>query len=163
MPLNSVQIYVANLVDGIQVPTIDKPIEAFITPPTVEDIDGPKAYIWGARNRGKRQTMPRGRAPAAGFKRLDWTIDIYLVHLTTPDEANLDQEFPLIIDSVLTALWSTPMPVVIEDPTSGQVSQIQAIGEQWELEYPPERTPATLRMLYYSSRIAMDVVEILQA
>lgn len=149
--------------DGLAVPTIAQPIEAYITPPTVEDIDGPRAYIWGARNRGKRQTMPRGIAPAAGFKRLDWTIDIYLVYLTTPDDSNVDQEFPLIIDAVLTKLWSTTMPVVITDPTTGQVSQIQAIGESWELEYPPERTPATLRMLYYSSRIAMDVMEVLQA
>lgn len=163
MPLNSVQIYVANLVNGIQVPGIAKPIEAFITPPTVEELDGPKAYIWGARNRGRRQTMPRGIAPAAGFKRLDWTIDIYLVYETMPDEPNIDQEFPLIIDAVLTKLWSTTMPFVIEDPTTGQVSQIQAIGEEWELEYPPERTPSTLRMIYYTSRIAMDVVEIVQA
>jgi hypothetical protein len=107
--------------------------------------------------------MPRGIAPAAGFKRLDWTIDIYLVYLTTPDDSNVDQEFPLIIDAVLTKLWSTTMPVVITDPTTGQVSQVQSIGESWDLEYPPERTPATLRMLYYSSRIAMDVMEVLQA
>jgi hypothetical protein len=162
-PLNSVQQFVANIVNGIQVPTITKPIEAFITPPTVEDIDGPKAYIWGARNRGRRQTMPRGIAPHAGFKRLDWTVDIYLVYETTPDDPLIDQAFPLIIDSVLAKLWTTTMPQIITDPTSGQVSQIQSIGEEWELEYPPERTPATLRMIWYSSRIAMDVLEIVQA
>lgn len=163
MPLNSVQQYVAGLVNGIQVATIEKPIEAFITPPTVEDIDGPKAYVWGARNRGRRQTMPRGIAPAAGFKRLDWTVDIYLVYETTPDDPMVDQEFPLIIDAVLTKLWSTPMPVFITDPITQQVSQIQSVGEQWDLEYPPERTPATLRMLWYSARIAMDILEIVQA
>lgn len=163
MPLNSVQIYVANLLNNLQVPTITKPIEAYITPPTVEDVDGPRAYIWGARSRARRQTMPRGIAPRAGFKEINWTVDIYLVHLTTPDEPTIDQEFPLIVDTVLTQLWSTTMPIVIVDPTTGQESQIQAIGEEWELEYPPERLPATLRMLYFSCRIAMDVKEIVQA
>ena len=163
MPLNSVQMFVANEINNLQVPTIAKPIEAFITPPTVQEIDGPKAYIWGGRNRGRRQTMPRGIAPAAGFKRLDWTIDIYLVYETTPDDPNIDQEFPLIIDAVLAKLWTTTMPQIITDPTTGQVSQIQAIGEEWDLEYPPERTPATLRMIWYSSRISMNVLEIVQA
>lgn len=163
MPLNSVQQFVLQQIDGLQVPTIPQPIEAFITPPPVEPINGPKAYVWGARNRGRRQTMPRGIAPAAGFKRLDWTVDVYLVYETMADDPMVDQEFPLIIDAVLTKLWTTTMPQVITDTVTGQVSQIQSIGEEWTLDYPPERTPATLRMLWYSSRIAMDVLEIVQA
>lgn len=163
MPLNSVQQYVANQINGLQIPTLAQPLEAFITPPAFEAINGPKAYVWGGRNRGRRQTMPRGIAPAAGFKRLDWTVDIYLVYETMADEPLIDQEFPLIIDAVLTKLWSTTMPVIITDPTTNQVSQIQSVGEEWGLEYPPERTPSTLRMLWYSARIAMDILEILQA
>jgi hypothetical protein len=163
LPLNSVQQYVANQINGIQVPTIPQPIEAFITPPAMEAPNGPKAYIWGARNRGRRQTMPRGIAPAAGFKRLDWTVDIYLIYETLADDPMIDQDFPLIIDAVLTKLWTTTMPVFITDPVTEQVSQIQSVGEEWNLEYPPERTPSTLRTVWYSSRIAMDILEIVQA
>lgn len=169
MPLNSVQSYVKGILDGLTLPApTGQPastLTAWVTPPTLEDLNGPRAYIWGGRNRGYRQTMPRAKPnqPATGgFKWLDWTIDIYLVYLTAPDDAQIDQEFPLMVDAVLSALWNTTMPVFITDPTTGLESQVLAIGEDWELEYPPERTPATLRMLYYTCRIAMDVREAVQ-
>lgn len=159
MPLNSVQVYVQSLLADLPIPALDRNLEAYITPPTVEDIDRPKAYIYGARLRGQRQTAPRG----PGFKRLNWMVDVYLSWETVPDEPSVDQEFPLIVDAVLKAAWTTTMPLVITDPTTGQKSQILAIGEDFELEYPPERTPATLRLLYYTARIGLDVYEAVQA
>jgi hypothetical protein len=158
MPLNSVQIYVQSLLADLPIPALDRNLEAYITPPTVEDIDRPKAYIYGARLRGMRQSAPRG----PGFKRLNWMVDVYLSWETMPDEPSVDQEFPLIVDAVMTKTWTTTMPLFITDPTTGVVSQILAIGEDFELEYPPERTPSTLRMLYYTARIGLDVYEAVQ-
>jgi hypothetical protein len=163
MPLNSIQWHVKGLIDNLVIPGSTPTLEAFITPPTVDTLDRPKAYVWGARMRGNRQTMPRGIAPAAGFKRLTWQIDVYLSYETNPDSPSIDQEFPLIVDAVMAALWSAPMPVFVTDPTTGLQSQLLAIGEEFEFEYPPEKVPATLRMLYYTSRLGMTVVEAVQA
>jgi hypothetical protein len=159
MPLNSVQQYVKGLLNDLPVPGQDKTIEAYITPPTVEDIDRPKAYIWGGRLRGMRQTAPRG----LGFKRLNWVVDVYLVWETLPDGPTIDSEFPLIIDAVLNKTWTTTMPIKIQDPQTGQSSQILQVGEDFELEYPPERMPSTLRTLYWTARLGLDVYEAVQA
>ena len=159
MPLNSVQEYVKNLLDGLQIPGGGAPLEAYITPPTVEDIDRPKAYVQGARLRGQRQTAPRG----PGFKRLNWMVDVYITYETVPDSVTVDQEMPLIIDAIMNKTWTTVMPLFIQDQVTGVRSQILAIGEDFELEYPPERTPATLRMLYYVARLGLDVYEAVQA
>jgi hypothetical protein len=159
VPLLSVQTYVQGLLDGLTIPGLSVPLEAYITPPTVEDIDRPKAYIWGSRLRVQRQTMPRG----AGFKHLGWMVDIYLVYETNPDSPTVDQEFPAIVDAVMSKLWTTPTPLLITDPLTGVVSQLLNVGENFEFEYPPERTPATLRMLFYSCRIGMELYEAVQA
>lgn len=159
MPLNSVQEYVKGLLDGLPIPGGGAPLEAYITPPTVEDIDRPKAYVQGARLRGQRQTAPRG----PGFKRLNWMVDVYITYETVPDSVTVDQEMPLIIDAIMNKTWTTVMPLFIQDQVTGVRSQILAIGEDFELEYPPERTPATLRMLYYVARLGLDVYEAVQA
>lgn len=159
MPLNSVQQYIKGLINDLPVPGQDKTIEAYITPPTVEDIDRPKAYIWGGRLRGMRQTAPRG----PGFKRLNWVVDVYLVWETLPYGPTIDSEFPLIIDAVMNKTWTTKMPIQIQDPQTGQPSQILQIGEEFELEYPPERMPSTLRTLYWTARLGLDVYEAVQA
>lgn len=159
IPLNSIQWHVKNLLDGLVVPGTTQTLEAYITPPAVEELDNPKAYVWGARLVGKRQTMPRG----AGFKKLTWQVDVYLSYETNPDSPTVDQEFPLIIDLVMATLWATPMPIFITDPTTGLQSQLLEIGEEFQLEYPPERMPATLRMLYYTARLGLTVYEAVQA
>lgn len=159
MPLLSVQEYVKGQLDGLIIPGIPQALEAYVTPPTVEDIDRPKAYIWGGRCRIQRQTMPRG----AGFKHLGWMVDIYLAYETNPDSPTVDQEFPAIVDAVFNKLWTTTTPLFITDPLTGVQSQLLNVGENMEFEYPPERTPATLRMLYYSCRIGMELFEAVQA
>ena len=168
MPLSSVQPYLKGLLDGMPVPSPSggsQTLTAWVTPPTVEDLDGPRAYVWGGRQHGRRQTMPRAKPnepETGGFRRIDHTIDIYLVYLANPDDVELDQEFPLLIDAVLAQLWNAVMPTKIADATTGVVSQVLELGEDWEIEYPPVHAPATQRMVYYSCRIAMDVQEAVQ-
>jgi hypothetical protein len=159
VPLNSVQLYVRSLLDELQIPGLNVALEAYVTPPMVEDIDRPKAYVMASRGRARRQTAPRG----PGFKRIDWTVDVYVTYETVPDSDTIDQEMPLIIDAICTKLWTTTMPLFIEDPTTGLKSQVLQIGEEFDIEYPPERTPATLRMLYYTARLGFDVYEAVQA
>lgn len=159
MPLLSVQTYVQGLLNGLAIPGMTQTLEAYVTPPTVEDLDRPKAYIWGGRLRVSRQTMPRTQ----GFKHLAWMVDIYLVYETNPDSPTVDQEFTAIVDAVMNKLWTTTTPLFITDPLTGVLSQLLNVGEEMEFEYPPERTPATLRMLFYSCRIGMELYEAVQA
>lgn len=168
MPLNSVQQYVNGLIDGLVVEDGIPALQSYVQPPVLEDLDGPRAYVWGGRLAGKRQSMPRINyetvdQSTAGYKWLDWTIDVYISYLTNPDDVNVDQEFPLIVDAVMWKFWTTQMPLFITDPTTGLLSQILAIGEEFDLEYPPEKTPATMRMLYYTCRLSLRVYEAVQA
>lgn len=170
MPLKSVQKYVKGLIDGLTIPGQLNPLTAHITPPALEDLNGPIAYVWGGHLNVSRQTMPRG----AGFKSFPWMIDIWLVYLTNANEnPTIDDEFPDLIDTVTRALWTTTMPVFIDadgnvEDVSAPVTdrdgltQIQRIGERWTLDYPPERTPATMRMVWYSASISMEVLEVVQ-
>lgn len=157
MGLNAVQTHVQGLLDGLVAPGMapDEKLDCYITPPTVEALDGPKCYVWGGTGRERRRTMPR----PIGLKALTWTIDVYLVYETSSEDTNLDQAFPLLIDAVMGALRAAPMPIWITDPTTQARSQLVAIGEDFDLEYPPEMTPATQRLIYYSCRIGATVQE----
>lgn len=163
MPLNSIQHYVQGLLDGLAVPDSTTTLEAQITPPTVQDLDSPVAFVWGGQLVVTRQTGNRGPAPAAGFKRLMWDVDVWLVYLTNPDDTEVDQEFPLLVDAVMAQLWSTTMPLFITDPTTGLVTQVLEIGEEFRLDYSPVHTPATLRMLYYTAHLGLSIYEAVQA
>lgn len=170
MPTNSVQLYVKSLLDGITMPGVTKQMAAFVTPPTVMNINAPVACVWGARLHGRRQTAPRiGNATlagASGYHEFNWIVDVYLSYETVArnntNGDTLDQEFPLVIDGVLNTLMVTEMPKVIQDPSTGQYSQILSIGEEFEMDYPPEKTPATLRMLYYTTRLGLIIKEAIQ-
>lgn len=133
----------------------------------LEKADGPRAYVWGGRVRSSRQTAPRG----PGMKKFPWQVDVWLVYLDTPDNARMNEPFPLIIDSVITAVQTTVMPLFIDragvpqgpNATSESDTQIQSIGETFDLDYPPERTPASMKMVWYSARLGLDVLEVVQS
>lgn len=172
MPLSSVQQFVQKHLDGLPMPTGIPNLTAYITPPTVDDFDGPRAYIWAGRMRAGRQTGPRINmyASGPGFKKLDWTIDVYLGYETTPDTPTNDTDFPGICDAVMSKLWTVTMPTFIDangnpsaTPPAGANSQILAVGEDFDFEYPPERVPATLRMLYFTARFGFNIYEAVQS
>jgi hypothetical protein len=161
LPLHSIQLFVQGLLDGLPVPgSTSQSLEAYITPPVVEELgDNPKAYIWASRMTATRQTMPRGQ----GFKHLAWDIDVWLSYETLPDSPTVDSEFPLLVDAVMTKLWTTTLvEEFVTDPVTLVRTQVLAIGEDFTLDYPPERTPATLRTLYYTARLGIAVYEAVQ-
>jgi hypothetical protein len=158
--LSSVQSYVKGIIDGLVVPTFDQPLQAWITEPVLEDLDSPKAYVWGARMQGGRQTAPRGPA----FKRLPWEMDITLGWMDTPDDALAREPFPLVVDAVLWALWTTTMPKMITDPVTTRETQIQAIAEDFALDYAPVAlTDEGEGMILYAAKLTISVLEVVQA
>jgi len=165
--MNSVQQYCRGIIDGLQIPGIPQPLIAHTIPDAVENLDGPIAIVQASRMRGKRQTAPRiSSAPSpttAGFKRLDWYVDVHLAYETNADTQTVDQEFAVIADAIMLAYWTTAMPWYIEDLTTGLQTQILQIGEEFDLETPPARAPATLRMLYFRGRLGLSIYEAVQA
>lgn len=166
--LDSVQQYCKGIIDGMPLPgVVPGPLTAWITPPVTEKISAPRAYVWGGRLRGRRQTAPRGR----GMMRLDWTVDVYVAYMSTPDKALQNEPFPKITDAILWQFMTTVMPVFIDvngipmgpNQVNPADTQIQAIGESFDSDYPPERTVSGPRMLWYVQRMGIDVVEVVQA
>jgi hypothetical protein len=175
MSVNAVQQYMLGLLDGLAVPGQGKPMDFYVTPPALQDMDGPHGYITGARVSAKRQTAPRqkylGSTSTAGYKTYPWKVEIYLVYETAANNnPTADVEFPAILDAVIDVVELTQMPQWIDSngvpvPTNTPIpggSQIDAIGESWTLDFPPERTPATLRMLWYVALLTVDVLEVRQ-
>jgi hypothetical protein len=159
VPLNSTQQHCVKILDGLPIPGGTQTLQAFITPPMNKKLDGPLAFVWGGRMTAARLAMPRGM----GFKKLTWSMDAYLAYETNPNVDELDQQFPLICDAVMAALWTTPMPVPITDPTTGVVSQLDSIGEQFTFEYPPVKAPKTQRMYYFAAKFSFQLQELPQA
>jgi hypothetical protein len=175
MGLMSTQNYIKSLLDNLAVPGQAKPMDFNITPPALQDMDGPHGYIWGAHANGSRQTAPRikpsGDPSTAGYKKRPWKVEIYAVYETAADNnPTVDTEFPAILDEIIRILEISQMPQWIDAngvPVPGNVpipggSQIDAIAETWTFDYPPERTPATLRMLWYAAQYTVDVLEVVQ-
>lgn len=158
MGLNAVQQHVLGLLNNLVVPGQVGTLTAYVQPPTVDELDGARAYIWSPTAQGKRQTMPRGR----GFSERNWNVHIWLMYLDSTEDENLDQTFPLLIDAVIAALLVDTMPVFITDPTTGAQSQMLAIGEDFSLDNPPARTPNSLQMLLSSALITTTVREAVQ-
>lgn len=159
MPLNSIQNYTVGLLDGLAIPGQTQTLRAYITPPTVTNLNGPIAVVQGGRLRGSRQTAPRG----FGFKKLEWVVDVWLAYLTNPNSPTIDQEFAVITDAIMAMTWTTVTPTEITDEVTGVVSQILNMGEEFDLDCAPDRTPASLRMVYQCARLGLSVYEAVQA
>jgi hypothetical protein len=173
--LYSVQSYMRGLLDGLAIPGIVQPLDCMITPPAVQDMNGPHSYVSGGRVTSGRQTAPRkkhlGSTNTGGYKKAPWAVEIYVVYETNADNnPTLDAEFPVILDSIIDVLEDAQMPQWIDAygnqiPTNTPIpgaTQLDAVAETWTLDYPPERVPASLRMLWYVAMITVDVLEVRQ-
>lgn len=160
MAMNAVTQYCYGLLQGLEIPWDGiAPVTAYVTPPAPGAFNGPIAVIAGARMQASRESMPRGM----GFKNLVWTVEVYLHYQSVPTAPNLDQIFPIIVDTVMTTMWTTTMPKPIVDPTTGAKSSVMSIGERFTLDYPPIRTANKSQTYVYVARIQFEVKELLQA
>lgn len=169
MPLASVQLYVQGLLDGLLIPGSTKPLKAQVTPPVIQKLSGPMAFVWGGSLVVTRQTGPRGAPGEAGFKKLLWDVDVWLVLLTNPNSSGADQQFPVLVDAVMAQLWTTAMPLFIDgqglpaNEGDAGTSQILEVGEAFRVEYAAVHTPQTQRMLFYDAHLALQIYEAVNA
>lgn len=132
--LNSVQQYVKGILQGLETP-LTNPLVSVVMPPVLADAaDGPTAYVWGTRLTGARQTSPR----PFGQMKLVWDCSVALTEAFDQDDPNVEQAFPLVIDQIQALMMTTPLQqkgVYLVDPTTGNKTQLVAIGERFSFEY----------------------------
>lgn len=168
MPLASIQQYVQGILDDMPVPGIPQTMSAQVTPPLMQSMTRPIAFVWGGTVIGTRQSGPRGIPPAAGFRHLAWDITTTLVLTMNPGMSGAPDVFPALVDAAVLRMWTTPMPVFIDPQgvpcvqgTDG-ATQILSVGEDYRMEYAPVHTLADQRTLYYSARASWQIYEAVQ-
>lgn len=137
MGVNSVQVYLQQLLDGLPVPN-NLTIQAYITPPSPEtDYTNPHAFIWPAegqetRDPGMGGTIPRASSPGAfsGTKSFNHIIDIFLVWFAANDDPDADTWFPGMLDAVMATLRVAPTPAVVQDVYTNQTTTLIDVGER---------------------------------
>jgi hypothetical protein len=169
MSLNSTQLYIQGLVQGLQPPGgtgIQGPVEALITPYDPDESGLPRIYVWPSNGPESRLAWPRNTGPGtpAGWKQTRHSVQLFLVWFDDSDaDADIDINFPALIDYVMFTLRTCTDPAPVTDPFDGSPSWLLDIGEDMTYEYVPPRSTADQRMLRYDAKITCPVTEYFQA
>lgn len=141
--LNAVQQFLAhNVLDGTPSPYLENLI-AVVQPPPVSFLDeNPYAFLWAGTGDFARQTAPRQQTmgaatpvQAGGYQKYTWHVEISLHAVMLQDDANIEQGFPCLFDSVVKTLATTPIPTIVTDPATQQQTQILTIAERGHHDY----------------------------
>lgn len=138
-------------------------LEAFIAPLAVNSSERPAAYVWAVTQTEKRQSVPRGTPPNAGWKEANYLVEVYLTYNDQADAADADFAFPSVIDVVMQTFRSSTDPVQVTDALTGAESWLVDIGERLEFQYIPVHSLADQRMIRYDARVGVTVTEEFQA
>jgi hypothetical protein len=168
VPLNSTQLAIKGLLDGLVVPGNKRTLEAYITPEDPRSEDNPAAYIWPTAGNEDRQAVPRVGAdtlhPAqAGWKTLTHQLNIWLTWFNDESDPNADISFPAVVDVVMYTLRSTANPWVVSDPLTGLQSQLIDVGERMSYRLGGVRTTADQRWNRYDAELTLTIIEELQS
>lgn len=167
MPLNTVQVHIKTLLDGLDVPGTAGALEAFITPPGQEECTRPKAYIWPSGGDEKRQSTPRiDVAPStAAWKQVDHLVDVWLTWFSDEDAdaADIDLAFPAVVDMAMDRLRASPEPAEVTDPFTSRVSYLCGVGERMSFEFYPVVGVPDERINRYDCRLQLPITELFQS
>lgn len=165
MTVNATMGYIKSLLDGLTIPGQTAAMVAHVTPPVVDDDPDapPTAYVWASDGEEKRQAVPRGTPPAAGWKTTTHTLSVWLTWPGDPSATDADTAFPATLDAVLQRLRSSEDPAAVSDPYTAASSVLVDVGEKmtWTLYGP--RTLADQRWVRYDAEIHATVTEEFQA
>lgn len=165
--LNSVQLYMKGLLDGLVLPIPEAgTLTAVIAPPDVADPTDPMVYVWGATVNERRKASPRakpGNPSSGGFKEILYKMDLWLFFPEAADDPLADSLFPVVIDAVAAVLRNTQIGVILTDPQTGAQSTVLVVGEDIAIDYAPARASADQRYLIYMARLIVDLKESIQA
>ena len=155
MGLNAVQTLAKNITDGISSPLYQRNLVAYVTPPNPGKLPGPAAYIWVTQGLNKRQTAHR----STGFRDTTWTVSVWLMSPGSSTDPNADSAFACLIDAVINAWVTTPMPIPVTDAYTGNTSQMVAIGEDFTVQQSPVHTLSDQRLFLYEALLEFTIRE----
>jgi hypothetical protein len=171
--LPSVVGYIQGLLNGLAMPFPTVELAAYITPPdpNVETVIMPTLYVLTADGPEKRLTMPRNTGPGttAGEKTLTHTLELHVVWMiansnpAAPGAADPDLLFSGVIEGIMQALRTSPAPVLITDPWTGQQTELVDTGENMTYRYLPRHSIKNQRMLRYDALITLPLLELIEA
>lgn len=160
MSLNAVLQHCKGVLNGLSIvlPNQTVQLTAAVQPNPVVPLGGPFAAVWCEHGGAKQGSFPRTQA----FQVFQWQIDVYLHYETTANvniRPGVDQEFPLISSAVIKAFHADPINVMITDPTTGEESQLNAIGDDVKWTSPFEKTTGNQTTVYYVARYTTTAEE----
>lgn len=169
MPINSVQVYIQQLLDNLVMPGRAGNLRVYITPPDPnEETDLPTAYVWPAdgyesRNPQRGGTVPRntGIGTNSGYKAYEHRMDVYLIWNGQDDDPQADIWFPGMVDAIMLVLRTSPDPAVAQDPYTGQLTTLIDVGEIMNYRITL-RALADQRYNRYDALISLELLEIMQ-
>ena len=134
MTIAAVQAHTLQLLQGLPSPVYE-PAVAQITPLPVGDAAVPQLFIWTTNYKEARVSMPRQNQTAAGsgMKLGTHTLRVSCLAIYQNDDPSNDIAFAGLLESVMAVMRADVMPVSITDNTTGQSSQLQNIGEKFDV------------------------------
>lgn len=172
MPINTTQVYINNLIDGLTWPITNLPaLQSQITPPDPQvEANIPQAYVWPARgneNRNPRRggTIPRAAGPNApsGLKAQTHRLDIWLTYFVQDDDPDANTLFPGMVDWIMEQLRLSPDTSPLQlDPWTNRESYLIDVGEQMDYEITV-RALEDERFNRYDGRITCVINEVFAA
>lgn len=176
MPINSTLAYIKQLLNQLPMPGGAPPLEAYITPPPVDEnpLGAPHAFIWPSsgeesRNPDRGGSIPRasvkpipGQNPNSGIKIIDHSVHVYVIWDQPNDDPLADSWFPGMIDAINWQLRVSTDPAVITDTFDGTVSSLIDVGEQIPYSITV-RALASQRYWRYDCLLPLPIVEIIQS
>jgi hypothetical protein len=172
MPIVTVQSFLLNLLDGLEMPYGQPAADAYITPPDPRVRSRNLAiYIWpsdGDENRSTELggTIPRntGFGTASGTKGIQHQFDIYMTWTGAINKGKqTDPLFPGMIDAVMAAMrYSQPNPAYLTDPNTGLTSTVYNVGEVMRY-HPGLEDLADERLMRYDCLVTVSIWEIMNA
>jgi hypothetical protein len=169
VPINSVQTYIQQLINGLIMPGSAGQLTAFITPPDPnEETAQPVAYVWPdtgdeSRNSAKGGTVPRntGINTPSGYKAFEHHFLIYMIWNGQDDDPEADTWFPGMVDAVMLTLRTSADPVPVQDPYTGFMSTLIDVGENMSYRITL-RSLADQRYDRYDALITLELLELMQ-
>ena len=160
MSLSAVMGYVKSELNGLTSAHY-QPATAWIQPPTPGDADpgSPQLFIWTERYHEKRRSMPRGM----GLKDGDHAVQVYVLVIDDPSDANADTAFPNLLNSIMETLRTVALPVALTDADTGATSNIVLIGEDFDVQTDAIRSVGDERYVRYLAVITVKVLEMWNA
>jgi hypothetical protein len=172
VPINTVQVYVKTLLNGLAWPIANLPaLQCQITPPDPNvEANIPQAYVWPARGRENRNPKNGGTIPRAtsdtspsGLKTQQHRLEVFLVWWGQDDDVDADTLFPGMVDAVMDALRVSADPTpVLTDPWTSRQSYLIDVGEAMDYEITI-RAVADQRYNRYDALITCVIHEVFAA